>query len=96
MDYSAYVPLGARQEIDELLSGNETTQHQAMAQSAEDIKCLERFAVDPRMREAYTLLNSEFNKDREWRSFIFAAWAARVDFTQYRERLIQASRIKKR
>jgi hypothetical protein len=37
------------------------------------------------MREAYALLTREFTDDRQWRGFIYAAWAARVDFAKYRD-----------
>lgn len=54
---------------------------------AADVECLRRLGNDPRMREAFALLTKEFTVDQEWRSFISAAWAARMDFTKYRDRL---------
>jgi hypothetical protein len=45
------------------------------------------------MREAYALLTREFTDDRQWRGFIYAAWAARVDFAKYRDRLKEAKEL---
>lgn len=59
-----------------------------------DVDCLQRLAHDARMRDAFALLTREFTDDKQWRNFIYAAWAARVDFAKYRDRLKRASELK--
>jgi hypothetical protein len=61
---------------------------------AGDVDCLQRLAHDARMRNAFALLTREFTDDRQWRNFIYAAWAARVDFAKYRDRLKRAAELK--
>ncbi len=61
---------------------------------AGDVDCLRRLAHDERMRDAFALLTREFIDDQQWRSFIYAAWAARVDFAKYRDRLKRAAELK--
>jgi hypothetical protein len=61
---------------------------------AGDVDCLRRLAHDARMRDAFALLTREFTDDKQWRNFIYAAWAARVDFAKYRDRLKQAAELK--
>jgi hypothetical protein len=61
---------------------------------AGDVDCLQRLAHDARMRDAFALLTREFTDDRQWRNFIYAAWAARVDFAKYRDRLKRAAELK--
>lgn len=61
---------------------------------AGDVDCLHRLAHDARMRDAFALLTREFTDDRQWRNFIYAAWAARVDFAKYRDRLKRAAELK--
>jgi hypothetical protein len=39
------------------------------------------------------LLTTEFTDDQEWRSFIRAAWAARVDYKKHRDRLKRAAEL---
>lgn len=63
---------------------------------AEDVKCLNRLGHDPRMRDVFSLLTSEFTEDEQWRSFIYAAWSARINFKEYRERLKEAVRLKEK
>jgi hypothetical protein len=46
------------------------------------------------MRDAFALLTREFIDDQQWRSFTYAAWAARVDFAKYRDRLKRATELK--
>jgi hypothetical protein len=58
-----------------------------------EVDCLRRLAHDGRMREAYAILTREFADDRQWRGFIYSAWAARVDFAKYRDRLKQAAEL---
>jgi len=60
---------------------------------AGEVDCLRRLVQDERMREAYAILTREFTDDRQWRGFIYAAWAARVDFAKYRERLKRAAEL---
>ena len=52
---------------------------------AGDVDCLHRLAHDARMRDAFAILTLEFTDDRQWRNFIYAAWAARVDYSKYRD-----------
>jgi hypothetical protein len=59
---------------------------------AEDVDCVRRLACDERMRDVYTLLAQEFD-DRHWRNFIYAAWAARVDFAEYRDNRRRAAEL---
>ena len=61
---------------------------------AGDVDCLHRLAHDARMQAAYTALTAEFTGDHQWVSFIRAAWAARMDFAPYRERLKLADELK--
>jgi L-fucose mutarotase/ribose pyranase (RbsD/FucU family) len=81
---------------DDYLPGLEKERAEALAHRdslAGDIDCLRRLVQDERMREAYAILTCEFTDDRQWRNFIYAAWAARVDFAKYRERLKQAKEL---
>lgn len=61
---------------------------------AEEIQCLQRLAHDARMQAAYATLVLEFSDDRQWRNLIYAAWAARVDYSKFREKLKQAESLK--
>ena len=61
---------------------------------AGDVDCLQRLGHDARMRDAFALLTREFTDDKQWRNFIYAAWAARVDFAKYRDRLKRAAELK--
>ncbi|OJZ19774.1 MAG: hypothetical protein BGP21_03375 [Thiobacillus sp. 65-29] len=61
---------------------------------AGDVDCLRRLAHDARMRDAFALLTREFTDDRQWRNFIYAAWAARIDFAKFRDRLKRATELK--
>jgi hypothetical protein len=58
-----------------------------------EVDCLRRLAHDERMRDAYALLTREFADERQWRGFIYSAWAARVDFAGYRDRLRRAAEL---
>jgi hypothetical protein len=60
---------------------------------AGDVDCLRRLAHDARMRDAYAILTREFTDDGQWRNFIYAAWAARVDYAGYRDRLRRAAEL---
>ncbi|MBK6744293.1 MAG: hypothetical protein IPG66_15535 [Hydrogenophilales bacterium] len=61
---------------------------------AAEVDCLRRLAHDARMADAFALLTREFTDDRQWRNFTYAAWAARVDFAKYRDRLKRAAELK--
>jgi hypothetical protein len=81
---------------DDYLPGLEKERAEALAHRdslAGDIDCLRRLVQDERMREAYAILTREFTDDRQWRNFIYAAWAARADFAKYRDRLKRAAEL---
>lgn len=61
---------------------------------AGDVDCLRRLAHDARMTDAFALLTREFTDDKQWRNFTYAAWAARVDFAKYRDRLKRAAELR--
>ena len=61
---------------------------------AGDVGCLQRLAHDARMHEAFTLMTSQFTEDKQSRNFIYAAWAARVDYSKYRSQLKRAAELK--
>ena len=52
---------------------------------ARDVDCLRRLAHDRRMQEVFALLTREFTDDQQWRSFVHCAWAAKIDFSKFRE-----------
>lgn len=59
---------------------------------AADVDCLRRLIHDGRMRDAYVLLTREFTHDKQWQGFIHSAWAARIDYGHYRDRLDRATK----
>jgi hypothetical protein len=61
---------------------------------ARDVDILKRLANDPRMREAFRLLNDEFTNGNQFEGFIFSAWVARADYANYRDRLKRAGELK--
>lgn len=61
---------------------------------ASEIHCLQRLAHDARMHDAYATLTLEFTDDRQWCNLIYAAWAARVDYSKFREKLKRAEILK--
>ena len=61
---------------------------------AGDVDCLRRLARDARMADAFALLTREFTADKQWRDFTYAAWAARVNYSRYRDRLKRAAELK--
>lgn len=74
---------------------NELRVEKAQAQEhrdgmASEVACLNRLAHDARMESAYTTLSKEFTTDDQWRNFTHAAWAARVDYSKFRNRKKQA------
>ncbi|MBA3492628.1 MAG: hypothetical protein H0T87_00480 [Gammaproteobacteria bacterium] len=62
--------------------------------SARNVECLKRLAHDSRMRDAFALLTRKFSDDEQWRDFIYAVWAARMDYAPHRERLKRAAELK--
>jgi hypothetical protein len=46
------------------------------------------------MQEAYPKLTNEFTHDEQWRVFVYAAWAARIDYSKYRERLKRTAELR--
>ena len=69
----------------------EAVKHRDML--AGNVECLKRLATHGRMQEAFALLTSEFTRDEQWRGFVYAAWAARMDYAPYRERLKRAAEL---
>lgn len=61
---------------------------------ANNVECLRRLATDLRMREAYSIIAKELQSDEHQRGFIYAAWAARMDFFPFRERIKKAESLK--
>jgi hypothetical protein len=55
-----------------------------------EVDCLNRFATRDEMKEAFDVLGAEFTTDAQWAAFIYAAWAARMDFSKFRDRLKRA------
>ena len=53
---------------------------------AKEVACLQRLVHDPRMEPAYKALSREFTTDDQWRKFTYSAWAARVDYSKFRDR----------
>jgi hypothetical protein len=53
---------------------------------ASEVACLNRLAHDARMKPAYVALSKDFTTDDQWRNFTYAAWAARVDYSKFRDR----------
>ena len=86
-----------RQGEDDYLPSLRIKKDQALAHRdrlAGDVDCLRRLAHDARMRDAFALLTRIFTDDKQWWNFIYAAWAARVDFAKYRDRLKRAAELK--
>jgi hypothetical protein len=85
-----------RRGEDDYLDGLRTQKAEAQAHRdllAADLDCLCRLGSDTRMRDAFALLTTEFTDDQEWRSFIRAAWAARVDYKKHRDRVKRAAEL---
>ncbi|MGC9456621.1 MAG: hypothetical protein ACP5DC_03770 [Halothiobacillaceae bacterium] len=61
---------------------------------ADSVACLERLAIDERMKKPYQLLAEEFTENQQWERFIHAAWAARMDYSKYRDRVKRATEVK--
>lgn len=59
-----------------------------------DLDCVQRLALDPRMREAYVLLAGEFDNDGQWENFVDAAYMARRDYSKVRDRRKRADELR--
>ena len=59
-----------------------------------DVDCLRRLACDHRMKDVYGRLAQEFTQDEQWWNFIWSAWAVRLDYSKFRDRLKQAQELK--
>jgi hypothetical protein len=62
---------------------------------AGDVDCLQRLGHDPRMKDVFELLTRQFTDDKQWRNFIYAAWAGRREFSSYRDRVRRAKELGK-
>ena len=91
-DIDTYIRLGEEDYLDSLRTQKAEAQAHRDFLAAE-LECLRRLGSDPRMRDAFALLTAEFTVDQEWRGFIYAAWAARVDFKKHRDRLKRAAEL---
>jgi hypothetical protein len=91
-DIETYIRRGEEDYLDSLRTQKAEAQAHRDFLAAE-LECLRRLGSDPRMRDAFALLTAEFNVDQEWRSFIYAAWAARMDFKKHRDRLKRAAEL---
>ena len=63
---------------------------------AHTVESLTRLGTDDRMGECYEILKSESLNDGQLKRFISIAWAARMDYTEYRERLKMAAKVTKK
>jgi len=59
-----------------------------------NLDCVQRLALDLRMREAYVLLAGEFDNDRQWENFINAAYVARGDYSKFRDQRKRAGELR--
>ncbi len=59
----------------------------------ENINCLYRLGTDSRMKEVYSLLSRNISDDRDLKKFIYAAWAAKCDFSIFRDRVKRATEL---
>lgn len=59
-----------------------------------DVECLQRLAGDVRMKEAYIMLADQQFTEEQRIGLISAAWAARIDYTKYRDRVKAAKDLK--
>jgi hypothetical protein len=57
--------------------------------------CLQRLGKDPRMKDAFCILTAQFSDESKIRDFVYAAWAAQVNYTKYREGLKNAADLQK-
>lgn len=92
------VLVSAEKTLGSLRDGNSNRKEIAEAKAyrdgvADSVACLERLAADARMKDPYDLLTVEFAENRQWERFIHAAWAARMDYSKYRDRLKRAGEL---
>lgn len=59
-----------------------------------DVECLQRLAGDKRMKEAYFMLTDQQFSEGQRSGLISAAWAARIDYTKYRDRVKAAKALR--
>lgn len=59
----------------------------------ENINCLYRLGTDSRMKEVYSLLSRNISDDRDLKKIIYAAWAAKCDFSVFRDRVKRATEL---
>ena len=59
-----------------------------------DVECLQRLAGDKRMKEAYVMLADQQFTEEQRCGLISAAWAARIDYTKYRDRVKAAKALR--
>lgn len=84
---------GKTEHLDALrLQRSDALRHRDMLSG--NVNCFRRLAHNERMQDAYTGLAKEFTEDEQWRGFIHAAWAARADYSEYRERLKRVKELR--
>lgn len=109
MQFPNYVPEGARAYIRRTLEGNGQhwkgvnafiTEYRAdgiggypLHVLEHERDCLNRFAHDLRMKNAYAELQKTFTTSEQYSDFLSAAWQAHIDYGPYRDRLKQAKEI---
>lgn len=108
MDFSAWVPAGARNHILRTLEGDgnhwrgiDAFIAEYRADSSIDLTslereqaCLHRFATDIRMLQVYRDLQTVFTEDEQYAVFLGCAFTAHMDFQTFRERIKQAGNLK--
>lgn len=93
------IPNAARDKMAELHHHRKDVEA-SNKQLESDINSVRRLIHDGRMKDAYRILSDAFFEDepeerhRRLDGFIYAAWAARIDFTPYRDRLKRARQLK--
>ncbi len=60
---------------------------------AAEVACLQRLVHDGRMHAAYARLVGALTADEQLSGFIYAAWAARVDYGKHRDRMKAADEL---
>jgi hypothetical protein len=96
-DFPAYVPHEVRAHARTILRFCEE-----FPEKADSAACLRRLIWDSRMKEAYRILADAFFEDedgsrqRKIDILVTAAWAARADYSKYRENLNLAVKLNKK
>ena len=88
LQFPTYVPSAVRKYLEKLLSecvGCEDTLRPWERMDPEDVACIKRLAFDPRMKEAYNLLEKVLTEVWQWTGFIRTAWGARMKFEDFRK-----------